>query len=124
MKHFFIAITLVGLVIAPVSAEGIDLGGKRAEQAAGAAGFSKAGPTTLAATIGTVVKAALSMIGILFMLLIIYAGFLWMTARGEEAKVEKAQDIIRAAVIGLIIVLAAYSITNFIVPALIARTTR
>jgi hypothetical protein len=57
------------------------------------------------------------------MILIVYAGFLWMTARGNEQTVEKAQTIIRSSVIGLIIVLGAYSITSFIVPALIERTT-
>ena len=48
------------------------------------------------------------------MLLIIYGGILWMTAMGKENQVEKAKNIIIQAVIGLVIVLAAYAITSFI----------
>jgi hypothetical protein len=44
----------------------------------------------------------------------IYGGVTWMTARGEGKKVETAQGAIQAAVIGLIIISAAYAITAFI----------
>jgi len=64
--------------------------------------------------IGQVVGSALAFIGILFLLLMIYAGILWMTARGNEQSVTKAQDLITAAVIGLVIVLSAYAITAYI----------
>jgi hypothetical protein len=37
-----------------------------------------------------------------------------MTAIGKENQVEKAKNIIIQAVIGLVIVLAAYAITSFI----------
>ena len=42
-----------------------------------------------------------------------YAGFLWMTASGNSEQVEKATGILKMAIIGLIIVMAAYSITYF-----------
>jgi len=47
---------------------------------------------------------------------------MWMTAHGEEAKIDKAKEIIKAAVIGIVIVLAAYSISAFIIPRVIAST--
>ena len=78
--------------------------------------------TTFAATLGSVVKLLMSFSGIIFMSLMVYAGFLWMTARGEEAKVDKAQGIIKASIIGLVIVVAAYSITFYIVPAILLQT--
>ena len=68
----------------------------------------------LAETIGTVVKGVLSLVGTVFLLLTIYAGILWMTARGAEDQVEKAKEIIRACVIGLFIVMSAYAITYFV----------
>jgi hypothetical protein len=71
-----------------------------------------------AGIIGQVIGAALSFIGILFFGLMIYGGFLWMTARGNEQKVEKAKELIIAAVIGLIIVMSAYAITAFVGEAL------
>ncbi len=64
--------------------------------------------------IGKIVGAALSFIGIIFFVLMIYGGVLWMTARGNDQQVEKAKDLIVAAIIGLIIVFAAYAITAFI----------
>jgi len=44
----------------------------------------------------------------------IYGGFIWMIARGNEGEVTKAKDLIQAAIIGLVVVLAAYAITQFI----------
>jgi cbb3-type cytochrome oxidase subunit 3 len=64
--------------------------------------------------VGTVVGAVLSLLGVVFFLLIFYGGLRWMLAQGNEAEVEKAKEILIAAVIGLIIVLAAYAITTFI----------
>jgi len=51
---------------------------------------------------------------IFILYLMIYAGFLWMTARGAEEQVKKSQDIIIAAVIGLVITLSAYAISALI----------
>lgn len=70
--------------------------------------------TNLPATIGKIVGAGLSLLGVVFLLLIIYGGLIWMIARGNEQKVEQAKTTIEAAVIGLVIVLAAYAITYFI----------
>ena len=64
--------------------------------------------------IGKVIGAGLSFLGIAFMILIIYGGFMWMFARGNDQAVGKAKEIIQAAVIGLVIVLSAYAITTFI----------
>ena len=45
----------------------------------------------------------------------VYGGYLWMTARGNEEEVTKAKNLIKAAIIGLIIVLAAYAISIFVI---------
>jgi len=65
-------------------------------------------------SIGTVISTALSLLGTIFFGLMIYAGILWMTAQGKEEKVEKAKDIIIAAIIGLAITMSAYAITFFV----------
>ncbi len=64
--------------------------------------------------IATVISVFLGLLGIIFVILIIIAGFNWMTANGDETKIEKAQKTIKAAIIGLIIIVAAYSITKFV----------
>lgn len=63
---------------------------------------------------GKIIGVALSFVGAIFFILMIYGGFLWMTARGDEGQVTKAKDMIFAAVIGLVIVLSAYAITSFL----------
>lgn len=70
--------------------------------------------SNISTVIGKIVGAGLAFIGVVFMILIIYGGILWMTARGNEQQVEKAKELIYAAVIGLVIVLSAYAITYYV----------
>lgn len=72
--------------------------------------------------IATIINIVLSLLGIIFLALMIYGGFLWMTARGNETQVTKARDLITAAIIGLIIVLGAYAITYFVISRIGAGT--
>lgn len=64
--------------------------------------------------IGSIIETVLSFIGVIFLLLMLYAGITWMTSFGNDEKVKKAKELITNAIIGLIIVLAAYAITSFI----------
>jgi hypothetical protein len=67
-----------------------------------------------ATIVGRLISAALGLVGIIFFVLMVYAGFLWMTARGNEKATTKAKEAIVSAVIGLVIVAGAYAITNLI----------
>ena len=60
--------------------------------------------------------------GVIFIILIILAGYNWMTAGGEEEKVNKAKQMIYRAIIGLIIIMSAYAITYFVFTNLPAGT--
>lgn len=71
-----------------------------------------------AALIGTFIGYGLSFVGVIFFLLMMYGGFLWMTARGNTATTEKAQKIIEMAVIGMAIIFLSYVVTNFVVSRL------
>lgn len=66
------------------------------------------------AVVSDVISTVLALIGVLFVVLMISAGFEWMTAAGNETKVDKALHIIKTSFIGLIIVIAAYAITYFV----------
>ena len=70
--------------------------------------------SNIGSTIKVVIEGFLGLLGVIFIILIIVAGYNWMTAAGDEAKVTKAKDTIQRAIIGLIIILAAYSITYFV----------
>jgi hypothetical protein len=70
--------------------------------------------TDIGSVIQVVISAFLSLLGIIFILYIIYAGYNWMTAAGDEGKVETAKKTIQRCVIGLVIIIAAYGITYFV----------
>lgn len=121
-KALYLFLALLAVSFPLMTSAQLDLGVDRAREAATEAGFNPTtSQTTLAENLGYIVRIALSLLGVIFMVLIVYAGYLWMMARGNETEIEKAQGIIRAAVIGLIIVVSAYSITYFIVPRVIER---
>ncbi|MBU1421214.1 hypothetical protein KJ978_01895 [Patescibacteria group bacterium] len=63
---------------------------------------------------GLAIKIFIALLGIIFLGLMIYGGYIWMTARGNDQDVEKAKNTIVSATIGLIIVLAAYAVTAYI----------
>lgn len=77
------------------------------------AGLDKYGSSVSVLT-GTIIGSLLSLIGVMFFVLIVYGGFLWMTARGEEDMIKKGQRSIIGATIGLIIVLGSYALTSFV----------
>lgn len=60
------------------------------------------------------INAGLSLLAALCVGLLLYAGFLWVWARGNEEEIKKAKDIIQGTVLGLIIVLASLGITKFV----------
>lgn len=83
--------------------------------------FAETDENSLPNILGLVIGAALSLLGIIFVVLMILAGYNWMTASGSEQKVEEAKSTIKRAIIGLVIVLGAWSIWKFILENLIDR---
>jgi cytochrome bd-type quinol oxidase subunit 2 len=79
---------------------------------------TQGGETGVATVISKVITGFLGLLGVIFIILLIVAGQKWMTAGGEEEKVNEAKDTIKRAIIGLIIVVAAYSITYFVFKSL------
>lgn len=69
---------------------------------------------TLGTVVATIIKGFLGLLGVIFIILILLAGYNWMTAAGDEEKIKKATNTIRSAIIGLLIIIAAYSITYFV----------
>ena len=69
---------------------------------------------TVSEKIGIIISYMLAFLGVIFLVLVIYSGFQWLTAGGNEDKVKQARSRITNAVFGLIIILAAFAITNFI----------
>ena len=74
-----------------------------------------AGALTPEQIISTVITALLSLLGVIFVALIVFSGFSWMIAGGDEQKVTKAKGMIRESLIGLVIVLGAYAVSYFVI---------
>jgi len=72
----------------------------------------------LPSLIGRIINALLGLVSVVFLVLMIYAGFLWMTAGGNEEQVKKAKNLIIGTIIGAAIIFAAYAITIFVVDAI------
>lgn len=68
--------------------------------------------------VGRIIRYFLSLLGIIAVMLMMYAGFIWMTAGGSEEKIKKAKAIMTNAVIGLVIITSAYAIVLFLFRAL------
>ena len=68
--------------------------------------------------IARVLKTMLFIIGALSVVMIVYAGFNFVTSAGDSGKVNKAKGVILYAVIGLVVSLLAYAIVSFVTSTL------
>jgi len=62
-----------------------------------------------------VIRVFFVILALVFLALMLYGGWNWMTAMGEDEKVTKGKDTIVAAIIGIIIIIAAYAVTTFVI---------
>ena len=73
--------------------------------------------------IANIINILLGFLGTIAVVLILLGGFKWMTAAGDEQKVEDARKLIYAAAIGLIIILSAWAIAVFVLDKIYNATT-
>jgi ABC-type dipeptide/oligopeptide/nickel transport system permease subunit len=73
-------------------------------------------------TIASIIRVALGLLGIVAVAIILMGGFTWMTAGGNDEKVEEAKKRIFQGVIGLAIILCSYALATFVINQLIAAT--
>ena len=88
----------------------------------GAVDLTLPGQESQIGIVGTVVKivnVVLGLLGLLAVIIILYGGFLWMTAQGVEEKVDKARDTIRYGLIGLAIILLAYLVVRVVISSVV-----
>lgn len=119
LKPLFISFFLFfTLAISPLQAATNDWINRAEEgglNSIGATAYGQTGePRPLPLIVASVIKVFLGFLGVIFVILILVAGFRWMTAGGNDENIKKATAQIRNAAIGLIIILAAYAITAFV----------
>lgn len=107
-----ILLTLTAFVL-PVFAQDFGL-----TDTAGKLGYNTSEENPIYARVQAVVNVVLSMVSIVFFILMTYAGLRWMTSRGNEELAAKAKHALEAAVIGIIITVSAYALSNFVLSRL------
>jgi len=83
-------------------------------------GLGMKDPRAIAALL---INILLGFLGIIAVVLILFAGFKWMTAGGNEEDVAGAKKMLIAGVIGLIIIIAAFAIANFVLSSIQGAVT-
>lgn len=81
------------------------------------------GNKDLRTVIGNIINVALSLLGVVAVVIILIGGFKWMTAGGSEDKVEEAKKMIFQGIIGLAIILSAWAIAIFVLNSLASATS-
>ncbi len=123
-----VAAILFGLVLAPSAGlatgsstdtfglEGVDKGLQDDS------GANVLGNKDLRETIGDLIQVALSLLGVVAVVIILIGGFKWMTAGGNEEKVTEARKLIFSGIIGLAVILSAWAISIFVINQLSTAT--
>lgn len=125
-----VALTLTSFQVAPVIAQSTSQGAgtsatSEAVREFGSRAFDTTGtPRTPVDIAVTAIRIILGFLGLIAVILIIYAGFQWMTAAGDASKVGSAKALIINAFIGLVIIVSAYAITEFVVSFVLSATQR
>ncbi|MBI5022714.1 MAG: hypothetical protein HZC05_00915 [Candidatus Magasanikbacteria bacterium] len=122
-KKFLLIFIFSFLLVAPVLAvepESVNL----LKNTGAAAGYPSqtTDQYSMAATVGAIINIALGILGTVFLGLTFYAGYLWFTAGGDEEKTTQAKAYLYNGLIGMIIVLASYGLSRFVVTSIISAT--
>ena len=125
MKKYFLTILVLICVIgatlpfllamAEETATGKALSGL--EKTASSAGVNS-GETDPALVIGRAIEILISILGVIFLIIVVYGGITWMTAQGEAKTVTKGKDMIIEGAVGMVICLGAYTLSYYVVQKL------
>jgi len=120
MKKQLISLAMIMLILAPFAAlkaqTGLDVGLNEVNTSI------QLGSEDPRVIISKIINTAMLFLGIIAVILVLVAGFKWMTAAGNEEQVSSAKKLLGQAVIGLVIVLASWGIAQFILNQLVTAT--
>jgi len=117
LSTFALVFTVAGGVLAP-----IQVSYAQADELEEVGDLSGLQDESLQIIVARLIRTFLSVLGIIAVIIVLYGGFVWMTAGGDPDKVDKAKKILINAVIGLAIILLSWSITTFVLNSLIDAT--
>ncbi|MFA5954197.1 MAG: hypothetical protein WC817_01515 [Patescibacteria group bacterium] len=79
--------------------------------------------TNVKIVVARIIRVLLGFLGIVAVLIVLYGGFQWMTAAGNEERVSSARATLTAGLIGLVIILSAYAIASYIITTILDVTS-
>lgn len=118
LKKVFFCLTILSLLTPVVVSAQNDILGLNVINNANI-GLQASDPRAVAARI---INVALGFLGIIAVVIVLYGGFMWMTAAGNEERISKAKQILTAGVIGLVIIVMAWAIASYVVKTLMNVT--
>lgn len=132
MKTKFLSIVILGFliifvigqsVVAKTIEEGLNETASTANLITGDQG-EQSGQELVQSKIGEIIKAVLSMIGIIFFILVMYGGLQWMLAGGDKEKVATGRNYIIYSALGLGLIALSYGIANYLINLLGTQTMK
>lgn len=134
LKNIFISLIFLvglwGLIPSAVMAESIwdkqvGMGTKSGEvgNAFGETVSDRNSVSDIRLVVAKLINVFLGFMGIIFLILIIYGGIMWMTAAGKDDNINKAKSLLVAGVIGLIIVVSSFAIAKLVTDKVVMSTT-
>jgi hypothetical protein len=118
MKKLFVFLTIASLMLPVVVFAQNDILGLNVINNANI-GLTASDPRATAARL---INVALGFLGIIAVVIVLYGGFMWMTAAGNEERITKAKQILTAGIIGLVIIIMAWAIASYVVGTLMEVT--
>ncbi len=119
MINFIVVIAFTLAIPASVNAGQVDLWGGQENNIAAEIGLGSRDPRLIAAS---VINVILGFLGIIAVVIVLIAGFKWMTSAGNEEQVTQAKKMLTSGMIGLILVLASWGLSKFVVDLLYNST--
>jgi ABC-type uncharacterized transport system permease subunit len=126
MKKLFLTFIFMTLFLSPaLSAQAttsiFDTAGDKLKATSERAGLGDPtqSQTNTRLLVSRIINTTIGLLGVAAVLLIVYAGGLWLTASGNDTQVTKAKGIIRSTIVGVLIVGFAYAITAFVLSLLL-----
>ncbi len=73
-------------------------------------------------TVGRIINIAMLALGTIALLIVLWGGFIWLTSNGESDKIDRAKQVLKNGVVGLVIILSAWGIATFVLNQLLGTS--
>ncbi|PJA47193.1 hypothetical protein CO172_02765 [Candidatus Uhrbacteria bacterium CG_4_9_14_3_um_filter_36_7] len=119
----FFPLSMVLATSSTTNTSGFESGLTGAQKSVQTIGTQTGTQANLPTLVGNIINVVLGILGIVLVGMLIWAGVMYLTSKGEAEKTKTAIKLITQSIIGIIIILAAYAIANFVITALTTAAT-